>query len=86
MVNHRETYICFSRRRISVPMTITAKMTHRITTTTSRGHSSSEYSLVVFIPAKRESAARAMAALNSQSWKRASPGNARGARVSFSTM
>jgi len=38
-------------------------MTQRITTPTSRGHSSSAYSLVVFMPMKRLRAARAMAAL-----------------------
>jgi hypothetical protein len=86
MVNHRETYICFSRRFTSVPMTTTANMTQRITTTMSMGHSSSEYSFVVFMPAKSERAASAMPALKSHSCTRARPGNARGVRVSFSTM
>ena len=84
--NQRETYICFSRRLTSVPITFTANITHRTTTTMSRGHSSSEYSLEVFIPANRERAARAMAMLNSQSWAFARPGNASGVRVSFSSM
>ena len=61
-LNQIAAYICFSRRRASVPKKLIAKTTHTTVIAMSMGHSSSAYSFDEVLPASSETAAATMIA------------------------